>query len=133
MKSIGRSRVLTVLFSGSVLLSAGSLAAAENPKRAPGVDSYDAALAAFDTIQAVLQHPRCQNCHIPGDAPLVFDAGVTHPQNVQRGPSGNGAAGLPCTTCRATRNPPASYGANMPPGAPAWRLPAPERKMIFIG
>ena len=36
-------------------------------------------------------------------------------------------------TWNATQNPPASYGQHMPPGAPAWRLPSPERKMIFIG
>jgi hypothetical protein len=124
MKAIGSPRVLAAALAGTVGLSGGALAAA---------DSRAAALAAFDTIQAVLQHPRCQNCHIPGDAPLVFDAGITHPQNVQRGPSGNGAPGLPCTTCHATRNPPASYGAHVPPGAPAWRLPPPEHKMIFIG
>src|SRR3954451_21115860 len=126
MKIILKSIALTgtLLLLGAGAMSAGAAAAP---------DSHPAALAAFDTIQAVLQHPRCQNCHIPGDAPLVFDAGVTHPQNVKRGPSGNGAAGLPGTTCHATRNPPASYGANMPPGAPAWRLPPPEHKMIFIG
>src|SRR3954462_9461829 len=111
MKSIGRSRVLTVLFSGSVLLSAGSLAAAENPKRAPGVDSYDAALAAFDTIQTVLQHPRCQNCHIPGDAPLQFDAGLVHNQNVQRGSNGLGAPGCSGATLPRTQHQPGRHEA----------------------
>lgn len=92
-----------------------------------------AALAAFATIQSVLQHPRCQNCHIPGDAPLQLDAGVAHALNVQRGPAGSGVPGLPCSTCHAASNPPASYGAHMPPGAPNWKLPPPERKMVFIG
>ena len=32
-------------------------------------------VAAFETVRQVLQHPRCQNCHIPGDAPLQFDEG----------------------------------------------------------
>src|ERR1700724_1405201 len=68
-----------------------------------------AALAAFDTVQAVLQHPRCQNCHIPGDSPLQFDAGVAHAQNVQRGPDGKGAPGLPCATCHAESNPHVSH------------------------
>ncbi len=88
---------------------------------------------AFDTIQTVLQHPRCQNCHIPGDAPLVMDTGEVHPQNVKRGTAGIGSAGLPCTTCHGTANPPASYGPHTPPGAPGWHLPPPSRKMIFIG
>ena len=92
-----------------------------------------AALAAFDTIQQVLQHPRCQNCHIPGDAPLQFDEGVAHAQNVRRGPDGNGAPGLPCSTCHGASNPPAGYGQHVPPGAPNWHLPPPDRKMVFIG
>ena len=81
----------------------------------------------------MLQHPRCQNCHIPGDAPLQFDAGLPHQQNVLRGEDGKGAAGLPCATCHAAANPPASYGANMPPGAPNWHLPPADQKMVFIG
>ncbi len=96
-------------------------------------DRRAAALAAFDTVQAVLQHPRCQNCHIPGDAPLQFDEGSVHNQNVKRGPDGRGVPGLPCSTCHAAANPPASYGPHMPPGAPDWHLPPPQRKMVFIG
>jgi hypothetical protein len=93
----------------------------------------DEGLAAFETVRAVLQHPRCQNCHIPGDAPLQFDAGLVHAQNVVRGPDGNGAPGLACSTCHGVANPPASYGEHMPPGAPNWHLPPPKRKMVFIG
>ena len=89
--------------------------------------------AAFETIRAVLQHPRCQNCHIPGDAPLQFDEGRPHAQNVRRGPSGKGAVGFGCGTCHFSANSPASYGLHMPPGAPNWHLPPPERKMVFIG
>jgi hypothetical protein len=87
----------------------------------------------FAVIARVLQHPRCQNCHIPGDAPLQFDQGLPHAQNVRRGPKGEGAPGLPCSTCHATKNPPPSYGQHMPPGAPNWSLPPPEEKMVFIG
>lgn len=56
-----------------------------------------------------------------------------HAQNVKRGPDGNGAVGLACSTCHAAQNPPASYGNNMPPGAPNWKLPPPAHKMVFIG
>ena len=59
---------------------------------APSADPA-AGLATFETVRRVFQHPRCQNCHIPGDAPLQY---------------GRGAAGLPCSTCHATRNPPAN-------------------------
>jgi hypothetical protein len=128
---IENPRILGGLITGVLLLGSGILAGAEKPKGADS--SHASALAAFDTIQTVLQHPRCQNCHIPGDAPLQFDAGIAHVQNVQRGPAGKGAPGLPCSTCHGTTNPPASYGANMPPGAPNWHLPPPERKMVFIG
>src|SRR5688572_7008762 len=91
------------------------------------------ALAAFATVQQVFQHPRCQNCHIPGDAPLQFDAGLPHSMGVERGPEGKGAPGLPCATCHGTANPPASYGPHSPPGAPNWHLPPPEHKMAWIG
>jgi hypothetical protein len=53
--------------------------------------------------------------------------------NVQRGAEGKGAAGLPCATCHGANNLPASYGEHVPPGAPNWHLPPPERKMVFIG
>jgi hypothetical protein len=91
-----------------------------------------AGLAAFETVRQVFQHPRCQNCHIPGDAPLQFDEGRTHAQFVKRGPDGQGTAGLPCATCHSIRNPPRSYGAHTPPGAPNWHLPPPQTPMIFI-
>ncbi len=101
---------------------------------APGqTPSSTDALRAFERVQRVLQHPRCQNCHIPGDAPLQFDEGRAHAQNILRGPDGKGAPGLPCATCHATKNPPASYGEHMPPGAPNWHLPPPQHKMVFIG
>jgi len=104
---------------------------AARDQAAPPADAA-AGLAAFETVRKVFQHPRCQNCHIPGDAPLQFDEGRTHGQNVKRGAGGQGAAGLPCATCHQSRNPPASYGANMPPGAPNWHLPPARTPMVFI-
>lgn len=91
------------------------------------------ALQAFDTVQKVFQSPRCQNCHIPGDSPLQFDAGVPHAMNVVRGMDGKGSAGLPCATCHAQNNPPASYGPHAPPGAPHWSLPPAAQRMAWIG
>src|SRR5260370_30764590 len=52
--------------------------------------------------------------------------------SVVRGESGMGAPGLPCSTCHGTATPPASFGPRAPPGAPGWRVPPPERKMVFI-
>src|SRR5262245_51307725 len=115
-----------VAASCGVLIVAASAFAAERVSRQDG-------LRAFDTVRQVLQHPRCQNCHIPGDAPLQFDDGLPHFQNVQRGVDGRGMAGLPCATCHAASNPPASYGPHAPPGAPNWHLPPANQKMVFIG
>lgn len=123
---------LATLAAGGVLLGASGVRSAADDAAATRV-TPEQALAAFDTVQAVLQHPRCQNCHIPGDAPLQLDSGQTHLQNVLRGPDGRGVPGLPCSTCHAAANPPDSYGAHTPPGAPNWHLPPPDRKMVFIG
>ena len=91
------------------------------------------ALGAFDVVRSVFQHPRCQNCHIPGDAPLQTDGGFVHAQSVMRGPDGHGAAAMECAVCHRDQNLPVSYGNHVPPGAPNWHLPPPETKMIFIG
>ena len=90
-------------------------------------------LEAFKTVEQVFQHPRCSNCHIPGDAPLQFDTQTPHAMNVVRGPDGHGAPGLPCSTCHGEKNSPASYGPHAPPGAPHWGLPPPDQKMAWIG
>ncbi|SFK51885.1 hypothetical protein [Lysobacter sp. cf310] len=99
----------------------------------PSPEQREKAVAAFATVQKVFQHPRCQNCHIPGDQPLQFDQGQPHAMGVVRGPEGKGAAGLPCATCHGEKNLPASYGPNAPPGAPHWQLPPPDHKMAWIG
>lgn len=128
MKRIASPWLLAALPAG-VFLWVGVSGA--DPQKVRTVSRADA-LQAFDTVQKVFQHPRCQNCHIPGDAPLQFDAGLVHTQNVLRGPEGKGVAGLPCSSCHGESNPPASYGPNQPPGAPNWHLPPPEQKMVFI-
>ncbi|HET7177468.1 MAG TPA: hypothetical protein VFI63_02150 [Solirubrobacterales bacterium] len=141
MGSIAAAALLTAAALGHGVLSAapqhaaapGRTAALAGDRTAALAGDRTAALAAFETVRSVLQHPRCQNCHIPGDAPLQLDEGVNHTENVQRGPAGLGVPGLPCSTCHASANSPASYGAHMPPGAPGWRLPPRSRKMVFIG
>ena len=104
----------------------------------PGAQSIPASggdpVAAFQTVKAVLQDPRCQNCHPAIDAPLEGDEGRVHSQNVQRGLAGRGAPGLECTTCHGDANLPPSYGTNVPPGvATGWRMPTPNHKMVFVG
>ena len=126
-KIVRHGRALAIGVSAVVLL----LFAAAGNGAAPPPDAA-AGLAAFETVRQVFQHPRCQNCHIPGDAPLQFDDGRTHAQLVKRGADGHGAPGLPCSTCHGTRNPPASFGLAMPPGAPNWHLPPEQTPMVFI-
>jgi mono/diheme cytochrome c family protein len=91
-----------------------------------------AALASFEKVRVVFQHPRCANCHIPGDAPLQYDDGRPHAQSVVRGDSGHGFVVMECSSCHGDENKPASYGDRAPPGAPNWHLPPPETKMVFI-
>ena len=91
-------------------------------------------VAAFETVRTVLQDPRCQNCHPPGDQPLQGEDGHFHTMNVQRGPDGHGAPGARCATCHGTANPPPSYGPHQPPGvATDWHLPRPEMPLVFVG
>jgi hypothetical protein len=90
------------------------------------------AVRSFATVREVLQHPRCQNCHIPGNAPLQYDQSLPHAMNVQRGRDGFGAAGMNCSGCHQTQNLPAEYGLHAPPGAPNWHLPPENMKMVFI-
>lgn len=133
--SLSRSMILAAVLAGLAVLGRdpGTALGADERHVGGSADRHLAAVNAFATVQTVLQHPRCQNCHIPGNAPLQFDDGTEHSMNVQRGPSGNGVPGLPCSACHGTSNLPASYGEHMPPGAPTWRLPPPDQKMVFIG
>lgn len=89
-----------------------------------------AARAAFLAAAPVFTHPRCQNCHPAGDAPLQGDDSHPHAQNVKRGRDGQGKYGMKCSTCHQLTNWP---GANMPPGAPNWHLPPPNMRMVFVG
>lgn len=112
----------------ATLVAAGSLGQAI----AQTAPASDGALRAFEIVRSVLQHPRCQNCHIPGNSPLQGDEGRTHAQFVVRGADGHGATAMNCSTCHSESNLPANYGDHAPPGAPNWHLPKPETKMVFI-
>lgn len=102
------------------------------PARAQKMSREDA-LRAFEVVRSVLQHPRCQNCHIAGDSPYQDDKETPHDQFIVRGPTGRGAVGNECSSCHQKTNLPAGYGEHAPPGSPGWRLPPPETKMVFNG
>jgi hypothetical protein len=87
----------------------------------------DPGVAAFGVVYGVLESPRCRNCHPAGDAPLQFDAGVPHGQNITRLSVRNG---LTCATCHRDKN---GTRPGTPPGAPNWQLPPDGIPMIFEG
>ena len=126
------SRRLAFALSLTAATAALALALA-GPASAQEAGRNAEALQAFEKVKAVLQHPRCQNCHIPGDAPLQHDSGVTHAMNVKRGADGHGHPALQCKACHQTANLPPEYGDRAPPGAPNWHLPPANMKMVFIG
>ena len=100
--------------------------AAAAPAQAP--------MAAFETVRAVLQSPRCVNCHPAGDVPLQGDDLHFHQPLIKRGPEGTGVAGLSCSACHGAANAPASYGPHIPPGvSKGWKLPPAGQKMVFQG
>jgi hypothetical protein len=106
--------------------AAEDLAATMTASEAPATG--DGAL--FTAIVSVLRHPRCMNCHSPGDFPRQGDDGHQHAMNVRRGPDGHGVTAQKCSTCHQEENLP---GAHMPPGAPNWALPPPNIPMIWQG
>jgi hypothetical protein len=93
-------------------------------------DSPPSSLEGWATVYAVLQHPRCVNCHPAGDAPLQGDDSRPHAQNVRRGPGGAGLYAMRCSACHLDENVP---GPHMPPGAPHWKLPHPDMPLVFEG
>ncbi len=104
-----RNLLLKLAFAGPLLLVSVSVAAA-----AQHADSDKL----FTDIYRVLTHPRCLNCHPRGDSPKQgLDAHV-HMPPVERGPGGNGVAGLECAACHQSAN----YRASGVPGALNWRL-----------
>ena len=110
--------------------SQAAAAAAPVTSAAPLLDP----IASFETVRAVLQSPRCVNCHPSGDAPMQGDDSKVHLQKVVRGVDGRGVPGLGCVDCHAKANAPDSYGPNQPPGvSTGWRLPGADHKLIFAG
>jgi cytochrome c5 len=111
------------------LLALFVIAALNAAPRTPKPDA-NASREAFMQVYKVFTSPRCQNCHLAGDAPLQGDDSHVHMQNVKRGKDGHGVYGMRCDTCHQPTNLP---GAHMPPGNPKWSLPSPEHKMVFVG
>ena len=122
---------ITILFLGCALLLSRTFAAAEPPSKnnsAAAPASRDGSL--FTAFAPVLRHPRCMNCHSPGDFPRQSDDGHPHAMNVRRGAEGHGVTAEKCSTCHQDHN---LAGAHLPPGAPNWGLPPANVPMIWQG
>ena len=119
-------RVLPVLWLFACAEPRAPLATAPTPP--------PSGLAEFEIVRQVLQHPRCQNCHPAGDAPLQGDDSHVHSQNVHRGKDGWGEVGEECRTCHGPANPPSAYGAHIPPGSEEdWHMPRADMRLVFVG
>lgn len=71
----------------------------------------------FEPIAAVLQGPRCMNCHMVKQ-PYQKDTGIPHAQMVTRGKDGKGAATLQCAACHQNTN----SADGKVPGVAKWHL-----------
>ncbi|QDX26662.1 Isoquinoline 1-oxidoreductase subunit [Sphingomonas suaedae] len=78
--------------------------------------------AIFTEMGKVLTHPRCINCHPRTDSPLQGDDMRFHMPPVERGPKGEGVAGMECSTCHGPRNVTFADGKGSIPGHPLWHL-----------
>lgn len=110
---------LFIVFAG--LFSCLNRAAADN-------QDTEGAKKAFAQASEVLFHPRCLNCHPPGDAPTIRNDSQSHMLNVKRGPEGKGVAPMNCTLCHRETNQPGG-----PPGAANWHMPPESMPMVFQG
>ncbi len=124
----------TAPLAALALAACPSSSAPSSGPATPRLEARAAGQVAFDTVRAVHQHQRYQNCNPAGDAPQQGDDGRVHDQHVQRGPTGHGAVGAGCTTCHGPANPPSNYGLHIPPGVSVgWHMPKPEEKLVFVG
>lgn len=108
-------------------LAALAGAAAHAELRGPGdfagiADERARAVALFEEMGQVLQHPRCVNCHPAGDRPLQGEAMVPHQPPVVRGDGGMGVPGMFCTTCHGAENVAFVGAEGSIPGHEVWFL-----------
>ena len=108
---------------GLVLIAGLVLCAVSQAATSGRANAREEGVAAFEAIMPVLHHPRCLVCHSTGDYPRQGDDLHRHIMDVRRGPHGEGADPVHCSTCHQTHN---LVGLHTPPGAQGWRLPPPE-------
>lgn len=74
--------------------------------------------SSYNTMMAVLMHPRCINCHPGDDVPKQGDQARPHYFGVSRGANDKGFKATQCATCHQSQN--NTYSGV--PGAPHWAL-----------
>ena len=126
LKSHGRMKTpaFVIVVAGLFIILAG-LFSCLNRAIADNQDT-EGAKKAFAEAAEVLFHPRCLNCHPPGDAPTIRDDSQSHLFNVKRGPEGIGLGAMNCTLCHRDANQPGG-----PPGVANWHMPSESMPMVF--
>lgn len=115
--SIGKRFIAGVLFAASAL-GIGAVAMPSDAERtlrvAPAKTTDD-----FMAFNAVLTHPRCQNCHTLTEYPRQGDDRRPHIMGVLRGRDGHGVTGLECGSCHGRSN---ALLAGVPGADEDWHL-----------
>ncbi len=124
-------RTASSLCAAAVVMTAGFVHAASGPvdpspvrilqsaDTFAGIDDKTArAVALFQEAGAVIQHPRCVNCHPSGKHPTQGDDLHRHQQNIVRGDDNLGAIAARCSTCHREKN----FEPGKVPGHPLWHL-----------
>lgn len=118
MNSVGSTRSRRRTAGLLCLLGTVCVAWTEAAEPTRTVPTRDQSLAVWPRIAAVLQHPRCLNCH-QQDSPLQGDAARSHVPLVVRGPDGHGVGAMRCENCH---NQIGNNETSRTPGAPHWAL-----------
>ncbi|MBX3594618.1 hypothetical protein [Sphingomonas sp.] len=126
----------SALLAGAVMARPGDVpTGATAPKSAaPGLEvrrfgaiGVAEGLKAWDSIHAVLSHPRCQSCHVdergvPLWSGAYFGGTRAHAMNVRGGKSRTGEETLPCATCHRVSNRPNRIPHAPPHAGIEWKL-----------
>jgi hypothetical protein len=112
------ARTATVIIVGLLSATAVMLWPSGSSQSQTQATGHAESLAAWEKIVAVLQHPRCLNCHQP-DSPLQGDMRRPHIPHVVRGPDNHGVGAMRCGNCH---NEMGNNVTSRTPGAPHWAL-----------
>lgn len=126
-------RTLRLSLIAGASLALGSLALAQGEHGLDlsalpeaGTVAPEDGLAAWDSIHAVLTHPRCLNCHVgPDNVPLwgTLEApDAIHGMAINAGESRIGVESLPCSACHQTSTRPNTVPHAPPHTGMDWRL-----------